>query len=167
MKKILSILVTLLISVSIFAQLPAITSKIHTIGPVSENGLTIAINPSLADSLGQGDTLFYKIQTSHQSAVYPYISLIEKVGIGRDTTVTLTFWQSVDGVHNWVQVLNTTTPTAWVTTLSKATATDIDFWRSVGWFSSTYLGVRLIGNGKKAGYTYNNKYYGSIRLNKI
>ena len=164
MKKLFSILFLAAFVASTFAQLP-LSTKVKSIGPVSENGLTIAINTSLADTLKGGDTLFYKVITNHAFAVYPYLSLIEKQAGTRDTTALLTFWQSVDGSHNWVQVLNTTSPTAWSTTLAKATKTDVDFWRSVGWFSSTYLGIRLISTGSSSS-TYKNIYYGSIRINK-
>ena len=166
MKKILSLLMTLFIGISLFAQVPIITSKVKNLS-VSENGLSVAINPSLSDTLKNGDTIFYKVLVNHSFAVYPYLSLIEKQTGTRDTTALLTFWQSVDGTHNWQQVTNTATPTAWAITLAKATATEVDFWRSIGWFNSTYLGVRLIGGGKKTGYTYYNCYYGSIRINKL
>ena len=169
MKKLFSLLFLASFVLTAFTQVPVITSKVKTLGTLQTNGLTVAINPLLADTLKSGDTLFYKINTFHSATSYPYLSLIEKKAGSNDTTALLTFWQSVDGTHNWQQVLNTATPTAWNTTLAKATAIDLDFWRSIGWFQSTYLGVRIISNGPAAPTAkntyYKNIYYGSIRLN--
>jgi hypothetical protein len=165
MKKLFSLLFLASFVLTAFTQVPVITSKVKTLGTLSANGLTIAINPVLADTLKGTDTLFYKVPTFHTNTAYPYLSLIEKKAGTNDTTALLTFWQSVDGTHNWQQILNTASPTAWSTTLAKATGTDIDFWRSIAWFQSTYLGIRLISTGTSTTGKYKNIYYGSIRLN--
>lgn len=162
MKKIFTISIIALICASVSAQLP-VTSKIKTQPTQITASLgSVAFNASYSDTLKSGDTLFYKWSVAHTGIIYPYISLLKK-NVASDTTFTVTFWQSVDGSHNWVQVLNTTTPTAWATDIAKTiTGTDISFWRSVGYFESTYLGMRLISKTKSG---CKNIAYGSIRIN--
>lgn len=168
MKKIFASFLFITLSVVLFAQVPKVTTKVKTLGAINP-GVILPINSSLTDTLKSTDTLFYKVQINHSDVGYPYISLLLKGGIaGTDTaTVTVTFWQSVDGKTNWTQVLNTTSPTAWATSLTKAVqkagGMDIDFWRSIAWFRSQFLGIRLI-----CGTSASEKaiYYGSVRFDK-
>jgi hypothetical protein len=167
MKKIFILVFLTAFTASMFAQVPKVATKVKSLAGLSANGLTIAVNPSYADTLKSTDTIFYKTLVNHSNIGYPYVSLLFKGVAGADTaTVTVTFWQSVDGTHNWTQVLNTTSPTAWATSLTKAVqkagGMDIDFWRSVGWFQSTYLGVRLICGTSSS---FKGIYYGAIRFN--
>ena len=160
MKKIITLLALMLLTVVMFAQVPKITKKIKTLDRVSENGLTIAINPVKADTLKSGDTLFYKIPVNHTRIGYPYISMLQKL-VAADTVAVLTFWQSVDGTNNWQQVLYGSSPSAWSITMAKGnTGTDVSFWRSIGWFESSYLGMRFIAKPKS---NFKKIFYGSIR----
>ena len=163
MKRLLLFVGMLLIVATTFAQLPKLnlTKKLKTLSTVSANGLTVAINPVKADTVKSGDTLFYKVPINHSFKGYPYISLLQKL-VTADTVATLTFWQSVDGANNWQQVLNTASPTAWAITLAKGnTGTDISFWRSIGWFESNWLGIRIIAKPKS---NHKKIFYGSIRF---
>jgi hypothetical protein len=145
-----------------FAQLPQ-TSKVKTLGAVSP-GKIMPINNSLTDTLGSNDTIFYKQLVNHDQVCFPYLSLLQKHVAGADTAVvTITLWQSVDGVHNWKQVKATTSPSAYSFTFSKAlqlTGSEIDGWSAVIWFRSQYIGIRLVSATISS---YKAIYYGSIR----
>ncbi len=165
MKKILVSLL-LLISVTAFCQLPKIATKVKNLGAITA-GVIQPINAAYADTLKSADTVFYKLVVNHSRVVFPYVSLNVKATAGADTSViTVTFWQSVDGTR-WSQVLNTASPTPWATTISKANQkagnVDIDFWRSIGWFQSQYLGIRLIATSVSG---YKGIYFGSVRVNE-
>jgi hypothetical protein len=159
MKNIL-ILGFLILSINLMAQVPGVTKKVKTLSPSLASGLIANINNSLADTLKSGDTLFYKVVVTHDRVGFPYLSILKKV-VATDTTADVTFWQSVDGTHNWLQVKNTTSPTAWSTTLAKSTlATEYDFWQNVAWFRSQYLGIRFIQRVKSGSKVI---VYGSVR----
>ena len=175
MKKIISLFAILTITVSLFAQMPVITSKIKNLG-VSSPGVIVQINPSLADTFGYGDTLFYKVAFNHDAAGFPYISLLHKKLGTRDTTATISYYQSVNGV-NWQplkkgKALSTYTTSIDTTSISNATYSsnnrDISFLRDTCYYESQYVGIRIIVNGPSTGSKktyYRPRYYGSIRLN--
>ncbi len=125
MKKIISIIFIASFALTMFAQLPVITTKVKTL-PAIKEGQICPINTALQDTMKTGDTIFYKIQVNHSEIGYPYLSLLLKRVAGADTaTVTATFWQSVDGTHNWQQIKY----------LSQVTTVLMDttkYWRHIG-----------------------------------
>ncbi len=167
MKKLISIIFLTAFVISTFAQLP-VASKVKTLGTVQANGITVAINPSLSDTLKSNDTLFYKIPVSHSNIGYPYISQLYKRAAGADTSVvTITFWQSVDGIHNWVPIKAGSSPSAFSVSLTKAVQLagkiEIDFWQNIVWFQSSYLGIRYVATTVSG---FKGIYYGSVRFNQ-
>jgi hypothetical protein len=115
MKKIICFLLIAGLALNTFAQLPTgnttgLHSKAHkviTLGAINDNGTIGVINPNKTDTLYSADTLFYKVLVNHTSEGYPYLSINTKVGTTdttKNTTSTITFWQSVDGVNNWQQI---------------------------------------------------------------
>lgn len=161
MKKIFIILLTFAICLNISAQLP-VASKVKNLGSTIP-GKIVPFNLSYTDTLKSADTLFYKVLVNHDVNVYPYISQLTRL-VANDTTATLTLWQSVDGVHNWQQLTTGTSPSAYSATIAKSTTTgtEIDFWRSIGWFNSQWFGIRFIAKTKSGFKTI---YYGSVRFN--
>lgn len=159
-----------------FAQMPR-AAKVKNLGSVSP-GTILSINNTLADTVTNGDTIFYKIVVNHDNNVNAYLSLLHKKPGSRDTTSVLTYWQSVDGVNNWQQLKKGKALSAYSTSLDTTSINnatvgskgrDISFWRDTVYFESQYLGLRIISNGAtsggKKGY-YKPIYYGSIRFNK-
>jgi hypothetical protein len=166
MKRLFSILFLVALVATTFAQLPT-TAKVKVLNTVQPNGMTTAINPSYADTLKSADTLFYKIPINHGLVGFPYISQLFRKTAGADTSViTVTFWQSVDGVHNWVPVKAGASPSAYSVSLTKAIQKvgqiEIDFWQNIVWFQSSYLGVRYVATTVSG---FKGVYYGSIRFN--
>ena len=112
MKKIVFILMIFgLFVANAFSQLPQ-TKKIYSLSPIYDNGTSAqtmaTFNATYLDTLkttSTADTVFYKLLINHVSIGYPYISINTKlVSAGYDTTAVVTFWQSVDGKNNWVQI---------------------------------------------------------------
>jgi|YelNatPaOPRAMG01_1025707.scaffolds.fasta_scaffold38094_3 hypothetical protein len=177
MKKLFSILFLAAFTLTMFAQVPKITSKVKNLGSVSP-GTILSINSNLADTITNGDTIFYKIVCNHDGFVTPYISLLHKKPGSRDTSSVMTYWQSVNGVDNWQPVLkgkalSSYSATIDTTSINNATVGNkghtYSFLRDTAYFESQYLGIRIISNGAtsggKKGY-YKPIYYGSIRFNK-
>ena len=178
MKKLFSLLFLLAIALTVFAQVPKISSKVKNLGSVSP-GTIVQINPSLTDTVLNGDTIFYKLIVNHDAFVTGYISLLHKKPGSRDTTSTLTYWQSVNGIDNWHQLTKGKALSAYsllidTTSINNATVGskghEISFLRDTAYFESQYLGLRIISNGPatgtKKGY-YKPIYTGSIRFNKF
>jgi hypothetical protein len=177
MKKTLFFCITLLIGVSLFAQLPKVTTKIKSLSALSP-GSIVTINPTLTDTILNGDTIFYKVLVNHDIFVTPYISLLHKKPGSRDTTSAMTYWQSVDGKVAWHQITKGKAQSVYSLLLDTTsinngtvgnTGHEISFLRDTAYFESQYLGIRIISNGatsagKKA--YYKPIYYGSIRINK-
>ena len=169
MKKIFSLLLLVILTISLFGQLPSGkktdgTSKVKNLGALRA-GTVLPINMALTDTLPSNDTLFYKALIDHNFVGYPYISQLLKKAAGSDTSViTVTLWQSVDGKTNWTQVLAGTSPSAYSYSMTKAIqkagGIDIDGWRSIMWFRSQYLGIRYISTTVSG---YKGIYYGSLR----
>lgn len=165
-----------MIGLSLFAQVPKVASKVKDLGSISP-GKIIAINPNYTDTVTNGDTIFYKIVVTHEFNVTPYLSLLHKKPGSRDTTSTLTYWQSVNGKDNWQQLVKGKAQSAYsllldTTSIANATIANkghtISFWRDTAYFESQYLGLRIISNGatsgSKKGY-YKPIYSGSLRIN--
>jgi len=177
MKKLFSILFLAALTITMFAQMPKISSKIKDLGSVSP-GTILSINTSLSDTITNGDTIVYKMIINHDGQVSPYLSLIHKKSGSRDTTTGLTYWQSVNGKDNWKQVVKGKAQGAYsltidTTSTKNATETsrgrDISFLRDTAYFESQYFGLRFISNGATSGGKkpyYKPIYYGSIRFNK-
>lgn len=138
MKKIICFLLIAGLALNTFAQLPTgnttgLHSKAHkviTLGAINDNGTIGVINPNKTDTLYSADTLFYKVLVNHTSEGYPYLSINTKVGTTdttKNTTSTITFWQSVDGVNNWQQItqVSQTTTLLFDTTLLVKPANNI------------------------------------------
>jgi hypothetical protein len=175
MKRFFSLCLILTIGLTAFSQMPKVTTKVKDLGAISP-GKIMAINPSLKDTVI--DTLFYRVLVNHDAFVTPYLSLLHQKPGSRDTTSVLTYWQSVDGVHNWQQVkygkaLGAYSTSIDTTSIKNATLANqgrtISFLRDTAFFESQYLGIRFISNaptsGAKKAY-YKPIYYGSIRADK-
>jgi hypothetical protein len=175
MKKIFSLFIVLLIGLTVFSQVPKIASKVKTLSAISP-GTIVQINPNYTDTVA--DTIFYKIVVNHDAFVTPYISLLHKKAGTRDTTATLTYWQSVNGVDNWQQIQKGKALSAYslaldTTSINNATIANkghqISFLKDTGYFESQTLGLRIISNaptsGSKKAY-YKPIYSGSLRVNK-
>jgi hypothetical protein len=121
------------------------------------------------DTLKSADTLFFVIPIYYDkkvsdnigktNKVYPYIAQQWKKGGTRDTVnVTVTLWQSMDGVttssKTWVQLKSGKSLTAYSKTLSAyqlGVVQEIDCMRDTAYFNSVYLGIRYIA-GTQTGF---------------
>ncbi len=176
MKKILSLIVILFIGLTVFAQMPKVSTKIKNLGS-AQAGIITPINISFTDTVTKGDTVVYLLLVNHPSFVTPYISLLHKKPGTRDTTSQLTYWQSVDGKTAWHQITKGKAQSAYsllldTTSIKNATQAnqshEISFLRDTAYFESQYLAIRIISNGATSGSKlsyYKPVYYGSIRIN--
>jgi hypothetical protein len=162
--------ILLLIAVAVSAQLPTVSTKIKNVG-ASKQGEYISFNKNLTDTLKSGDTLFYKFEITHTNEINPYVVQNWKL-IAADTTVTVTFWQSMDGIttasRSWIQIYNTTTlpvttsAYAKSVTATSANTVNYDFGQDMAFLSSRYLGIRYIAKTKTG---FKSIPYGTVKNN--
>lgn len=162
MKKLLLLLSSIVLNLSLFAQMP-VASKIKNLG-VYNPGTIVQFNANFADTLKSADTLFYKVAFNHDFVGYPYLTYAKTI-VAADTTADVVMYQSVNGSTNWIQIQSGSSPSNYSTTIAKAaTGGDIDFWKTTIWFSSQYLGIRLIQRTKTSSKAV---IYGTVRFNKL
>lgn len=169
MKKLFSIIALISIVLFASAQLP-ISTKIKNVGLVKQ-GEYISYDKNYTDTLKSGDTLFYKFEVTHTNEIVPYVVQNWKL-VSADTTVTVTFWQSMDGVttasRSWLQIYNTTTLPVTTSAYSKtvtatsANTANYNFSQDMAFLGSRYLGIRYIAKTKT---NFKSIPYGTVKVN--
>jgi hypothetical protein len=168
MKKFILFSVMAVFTMCLMAQIPAVSKITQTF--TIEQGKAVSFNTNYADTLKSGDTLFFIIPVEHKDYVYPYITQYWKF-VAVDTTVLVTFWQSMTGSQTvdaeWYQINNTTTlpvtlsAYAKTVTATSGNAADYSFKEEMAWFDSRYLGIRYIARVKTG---FKSCPYGTVKF---
>jgi hypothetical protein len=140
----------------VIAQLP---SKIHTV-KVSA-GTYVALPLASADTLISGDTIAYVFQIEHSTNVDLSFDVRNKI-VANDTSVAVTFWESLDGI-TYYAVLAGSTPSAYTKTIAKGAGNTS--WVCASdycWFGMRYLKVMFIAKPKTG---FKKIFYGYLKTN--
>lgn len=143
MKRILFILSICLVA---FASQAQLASKIRTLKVVNQ-GEYVSFNTKYTDTLKSNDTLAYVINITHVNDINFVLDQRSKV-VANDTTVTIKFFESIDGV-NYYATQAGASPSAYTKTFAKgASNTLYDSNYDVCWFNSRYLKIMFISSTK-------------------
>ena len=138
----------LILSLIMFAGLFASAqqaSKIHTYS--CDEGKFVNFNVNSRDTLKSNDTITFVFNVAHQHEVNAIIDLYSAVNTS-DTSVAITFYESMDGT-NYVVMNYGASPGAYTKTLAKGT-THIEYngASDIAWFESRYFKIMCISKTK-------------------
>jgi len=145
----------------VFVGYSQVSSKIETHTNITQ-GSVCKFNSDKLDTLKSADTLSYVFQVLHANSVNPYIT--QKFDMkAADTTVTLTFYQSADGI-NW-HVLNAgTSPSAYTKSVTATSGNNVNYVGAsdIVWFEAPYLKIMYVAKAKTG---FKSIPYGSVKFN--
>lgn len=137
-----------------------IASKVKDLGAINQGGF-VEVNPFLKDTLKSGDTISYKVRISHANDVNLYqVQKFKK--IAADTSVAVSFWQSMDGT-NWYAVQAGSSPSAYTKTVTATNNYNTEYIGEIDqvYFVSRYYKVMFIAKAKTG---FKSIPYGSIAV---
>lgn len=138
-----------------------IASKVHTSRQLNQ-GDYVTFNTSYADTLKSGDTLSYVFPVTHINCLWPYMTQKFRL-VANDATVTVKFYQSMDGI-TYYQVLAGGTPSAYTKTVATTSGSSVQysFIQDTAQFESRYLKVMYFAAVNSGFKTIP---YGTVKLN--
>ena len=123
-----------------------LASKVRTLKVINQ-GEFVSYNSTLKDTLKSNDTLAYVLPITHIANVSFELELRSKI-VANDTTVTVKFFESIDGV-NYYSTVAGSSPSAYTKTFAKG-ASDVIYVSAsdICWFKGRYLKIMFIGATK-------------------